>query len=589
MKKLITVLGLIIVPLFSGGIAGSGEIHVTGIKAFHRNGQTFVTWKDVAEGAAGAKYRYTVYRSDAPITRNNVGQAQPVIRGILNNSCKLLGLDLKTKDRLDPEKPRIRLTDGGEFLPMWSGVGVHTVTKPGQGYYAVVATDLALKPLSHVEPGKSATTQPVTEKVAAVQPIRQFAAGQRPNQIGKISGRKNLPLYVQLHASCSSKAWQARSGDYFTYFAPRKELGWRAGQPGVFGLAEGGKDHPRLTLAPRDTMNSPGGVRGIENLWFGLLCQPNWATEKVQRAYPFSEQRVDWIIKWTLKKYSADPNRICMGGQSMGAWGTFTIGLKRPDVFAALYPTGPKCHQWILYGFGKVSRVYLRGPTPEKKIRSSDLAKLGGKPPLMPDGQTEFFDYLNLISYVEKTHRDLPFACFIGGRHGGKPWSSYAKWENMVSMVKALTANHHGFAFGWDNKGHGSARKQFKLLCKYYPWHVFALNKSYPAFGNSSIDDDIGPDGPKEGYINVGFVWKDVVDQAGKWSVKISNSESKGDMTVDVTPRRGQQFKPQPGQKLKWTNSAGGSGNLTVDKWGLVTVARVIIPKGQTVSLTIQR
>ena len=148
---------------------------------------------------------------------------------------------------------------------------------------------------------------------------------------------------------------------------------------------------------------------------------------------------------------------------------------------------------------------------------------------------------------------------------------------------------HHGFGFGWDNGGHGSARNQFRMLCKYYPWHLFALNRSYPAFGNSSIDDELGPDGPKEGYVNVGFVWKDVVDEKGKWSAKISNGEAKEDMTADVTPRRCQEFKPKPGEKLKWTSSAGGSGQVAADQWGLVTVEKVKIPKGKEITLTIRR
>ncbi len=548
------------------GVSPAGEPEVTGIAVFHRHGQTFVTWKDVAEGEAGAEYRYSVYRADKPITQENLDKAEVVIQGILSNSCKLQGMDLTAKYRLDPKKPRVKLTEGGEPLAMWTGVGVHTVAADGKGYYAVVATDLALKPLSRVAAGESATTEPVEEKVAPFQPIKQVSAETRHKEIGKISGKKGLPLYVQLHASCSSKAWMAYRGDYFTYFAP-KEFGWRAGQPGVFGLSERKDESGRayLCLVPRDTMNKPDGKRGVENLWFGLWCKPNWSTETEPRAYPFSEKRVEWIIDWVLKNYGADPNRICIGGQSMGAWGTFSIGLKRPRTFAALYPTGPKCRHGTLYR--------ARG---RKHYR-------GRKPPMMPDGKTSFFDYLDLVAFVERTHGDLPFACFIGGRHGG-----YAPWKDMVPMVKALTKNHHGFGFGWDNRGHGSARTQFKLLRKYYPVEKFALNKSYPAFGNSSIDDDMGPDGPKEGYVNVGFVWKSVVDEKDKWSATISNAEAKVDMTVDVTPRRCQDFKPKPGESFKWT-AAGESGNVTADEWGLVTVEKVKIKQGQETTLTLSR
>jgi hypothetical protein len=44
----------------------AGESEVTAIHAVHRHGQTFVTWKDVAEGDEGSKFRYSLYRADKP-------------------------------------------------------------------------------------------------------------------------------------------------------------------------------------------------------------------------------------------------------------------------------------------------------------------------------------------------------------------------------------------------------------------------------------------------------------------------------------------------------------------------------------------
>jgi hypothetical protein len=260
------------------------------------------------------------------------------------------------------------------------------------------------------------------------------------------------------------------------------------------------------------------------------------------------------------------------------------VGLKRPELFAALYPTGPKCRATAVYGWPRINRQ-----NPTEEIPAAKLAEIGGKPPMLPDGQARFFDYLDLVAFVEQTHRDLPFPCFIGGREGRKPWAGYAPWEDNVAMVKALTRNRHGFGFGWDNKGHGSARVQFEKLKQYYPPQLFALNRSYPAFGNSSIDDDLGPNGPDEGYVNVGFAWKDVVDEAGKWSATISNGEAKADMTADVTPRRCQNFKPAAGEKLRWTSSSGAAGDATADQWGLVTVEKLAIPLGKPVTLTIQK
>src|SRR5437867_1552365 len=48
---------------------------VTDIRAVCRHGQTFVTWQDVAAGEEGARYRYGLYRSNRPITADNLKQA----------------------------------------------------------------------------------------------------------------------------------------------------------------------------------------------------------------------------------------------------------------------------------------------------------------------------------------------------------------------------------------------------------------------------------------------------------------------------------------------------------------------------------
>ena len=129
------------------------------------------------------------------------------------------------------------------------------------------------------------------------------------------------------------------------------------------------------------------------------------------------------------------------------------------------------------------------------------------------------------------------------------------------------------------------------LITKYYPATKFARNVSYPAFGRSSIDSKLGggskEDGDREGGINLGFAWKDVIDEQGKWSVTVSNELCQDTMTVDVTPRRGQKFKLQPGAKCQWTTSTGASGTVTADAWGLVTAPGVVIKTGETTALTI--
>src|SRR5262245_27225306 len=137
----------------------------TDARAVSRNGQTFVTWTDAAQGEAGSKYRYALYRSDRPITKENPGEL--CYGGILNNSAKQFGYAFTMKDRLDPAKPTCILEEGGAPMPGGSGLAVCTVRKDGRSHYAIVATDATGKPL-----GDPAPTGAVEEKVAPLQPIK---------------------------------------------------------------------------------------------------------------------------------------------------------------------------------------------------------------------------------------------------------------------------------------------------------------------------------------------------------------------------------------------------------------------------------
>ena len=54
---------------------------------------------------------------------------------------------------------------------------------------------------------------------------------------------------------------------------------------------------------------------------------------------------------------------------------------------------------------------------------------------------------------------------------------------------------------------------------------------------------------------------------------------------VDITPRKVQHFKPDPGTLLSWENrdfETGDvleSGEITVDEWGLFTIEQTMVSK----------
>jgi hypothetical protein len=205
----------------------------------------------------------------------------------------------------------------------------------------------------------------------------------------------------------------------------------------------------------------------------------------------------------------------------------------------------------------------------------------------MSDGKTSYDDYVDGPRFAAARHDDLPFLCWACGRNDG-----YATWQEHIDMVKALTAAHHGFAFSWNNGNHGGG-PGMKGLENYHLTAKLARDRSYPALGNSSLNQNMGngdpTDGDLVGGINLGFDWKDVVDDENQWIVTLSNDLAKVDMTVDVTPRRCQKYKARPGDSFRWTASTGGSGVVTADEHGLVTVPRVVIQPGKGTTLRIDR
>src|SRR5262249_19402982 len=304
----------------------------------------------------------------------------------------------------------------------------------------------------------------------------------------------------------------------------------------------------------------------FETMWFGYYCIPQGAKHTEPRVYRFTENRLLWMIDWSIQRYGADPQRVSMGGSSMGGLGSINVGFRHPELFAAVYPTTTPSLWWPPSSFhGNQGR---------------------DTKPLMADGKTSYVDYTNSPKFAADRHEDMPFLGWAVGRRDGNH-----NWQEYIDMVKAMTANHHGFTFSWNDGGHSEGPRAQGPISKYYPADKFARNRSYPALGNSSIDSKMGNgdklDGDMVGGINLGFDWKDVIDEKAKWSITLSNELVKDEMTVDVTPRRCQQFKPRPGDQIRWTTSNGDSGTVAADKWGLVTVSRINIKAGKATVLTL--
>ena len=525
-----------------------------------------MSWRDREEGEAGQAFRYKLYRSSEPIEDDtDLAEAELIADQILNNSGQLFGYGFYPSGRVDPKQSMSITAEGGEPLPLWSGLWVASVQENGCGYYAVIATNPEGVPVESVDPGVNATVEPVAEQVMPQTAMKVFDSADREGpyvQQTQITGTSNLPLVVVLHASHGSGGPVPGGdyGDYYQYFGDRS-MGYQEGLPGIFAVTETKGENATLAVRGRDTIIDPRGPRPRETFWFGYIAEKLTTGEIF--AYPFTRIRQDWIVKWTIAKYKADPNRVSAKGGSMGAGGMMLYALRHPETFSAIYPDRPR----------------LQGKALTSLVGDTETTLLSG---------ASWQEELDAVRFVQNHPEDLPFVGWNLGRRDG-----FFDWAPNIEMVQALTEGRHGFAFAWNNGDHSGGAESRHVIQRWYPHTKFARNESYPAFSNSSIDDDMGTgdktDGDLEGGVNLGFDWEVTEDTVDRWQVSISNALAVEEMTVDVTPRRLQHFSPTAGEQLSYTDSLGGARTINADLAGLATVTGVRIQVGESTTITITR
>jgi predicted peptidase len=80
-------------------------------------------------------------------------------------------------------------------------------------------------------------------------------------------------------------------------------------------------------------------------------------------------------------RHRVDTNRVYLTGLSMGGFGTWALGAKHPERFAAIAP---------ICGGGEVIDLYLTTPARQKALRSLGVwAFHGGKDPVVPLAESE--------------------------------------------------------------------------------------------------------------------------------------------------------------------------------------------------------
>lgn len=365
---------------------------------------------------------------------------------------------------------------------------------PGQPIYAGIAQPFVPQP-------------PAYESLGAITIINQGAAlpHTTPGQT----------LVLSLHASGSSgggagdgrrySAEVAGSLAYDTYtdWAFKAQRGLAVDHlPGVNGL----------TLIPTDVFGKYASNAVRESYWMGFtgMGQPEMRL--------ITERRVDALVRWANENLPISATRRCVTGGSMGAWGTLTYGIRRPDMFAALYPDRPR---WRWSNYNNKTANYAHWVSGAVTVNEASTLTLSAE-----DGGGKIYDRLNVMGYAADPSNKIPWIGWCIGRSDG-----FSDFRDHVAAVAALRAAKRGFAFAWNDGTHvtGSILSQVK---RSYPYGTFEIGKGYPLFTNHSGDQD--PSIDLVGGINLGLSFRNVIESASGWSCQITSLD--GPRTVTVEP-----------------------------------------------------
>ena len=587
---------------------------VSELSATYRSGQVWLNWKEsqdlwggnadltwdafltkaghtvdgpVPKDAEG-ELRFRVYRSDKPITAENIGRAQLLAEVAPGSGYNTnIGAERKGAGKV------YRLSvEPGKPLPPGYGLYVHSVRSAGTGYYAVVAAANGLE--NTVEVGKGNTAGPVEEKVAEPEPLLERESVTDLKDAKFVQQSYSLwcdyplaprPLRYDIVASFCPEAMKKPAPLTLT----------RGHSWGNMPEPPGASKLMGVVIAPSSDWPNTfyTGINSAFNTLKGAE-QGEWVPGELRRA--------DVLIRWAQKTWPIDPQRIIAATGSGGM-----VELERAGTYS------------YIYGWGLAELT--------KGFQCMDRAKqTWGPPEAFAGRKSEDNPYLraDYSSYIlADGRRELPYFMMIMG------WGMHMTemgWPPIPRMLSAMQTSKRAFVASWSQVSSWGWQQTPVHKAVWEGRIDVQRDQSLPAFGNCSLDDNPGDgtlaSGDLEGQINGYLLWDTgaIVDEPGRWEMTIwvDASARRPECVVDLTPRRCQKFKAEPGQRFKWTVSLLGeaeaappraraattasapaapppqptvvqSGSSDADQSGLVTMLRLNLQRGTRYRVALQK
>lgn len=552
----------------------------SGLQVVHRSGQSFVTWQ---EDSGVTSEGYHVYRSTSPITTANIGQAQKLTAkwGALDDNTShhaLTGVGAPAN---------FVIQDLG--LPLSDNQGLFVYTLPaggaGNAYYAVTEVVSGVENQT-LTAGSNSLSSPVLDTVAPPQPVLV-------STINDGHGR----VYTQyMDYNNWNPTFQGYAYNYSVALPTNYDssVAWPLRlMPHAYGeryRLESFSDFnwPVIEVFPDDAGAQSGFVN---SWWYGFAADHNYRTDgpipTSGSVENFTEQRLLQMIDQVKANFNVDPQAIHIQGNSMGASGALSLGMRYGDVFAWIFASEPMtnygANPLFQGGFEEVwgtqaahLPIVSRGPY------ASRLTKYNG---------TDVYEWMNHQQMLS-VMRSEPMAMLMVG-HGKV--DDVIDWQTQgLPIVAALNNARVAFTaenrHNWDHNWMGFDSMNEAMFgvpnVGRTDW-IFRKDSSLIAFSDASGSGPLVSAPTGTDYYNLALDWSvpwnnfgaAIVDSVNQYAVTLRSRA--GIQTASVTPQRTSAFKVAPGTTVDWQNinvsttQVLQSGIVIADSAGLVTIPGV--------------
>ena len=581
------IAGAVLITLAAGAARAD---QVTGLTAFHRSGQTFLTWTS----PPGTGWIYRVYASGVPIVSDNALRSARMVGAVGDSTWYDRRLSALTGTiysfRVDSLAPPLDPTNG---------LYVHTPDGAATTYYAVTAQrgPLLAEDRTLVVDGNTLL----------------HAVRERPDPPDLVFQRVLPNKYV---APAIYTLWTSDQGTsdfpamsnipsnpYDCAVTPRGPAG---SNPLLVGLhARGGNflqgiygtGHPGEWVL---SLDDPLFNADANTFWFGYHESYDITSDTNLPpvdgvVHDYTMRRVIYSLEWAERRFSIDRGRVYGYGFSMGGIGSLLLAMRRPDLIAAVMTVA-----------AKVDFSFLNDPVPTSGFNLGNglrqtTDKLWGavETDLPSSDGVSIYSALNdgWVAGQLSPSAVPPILAFNGKN------DIVVGWAEKLPFYRDMRTAHQGGYFFWDMRDHlQNADAPWSPAQDSWYLYRFRSDRSFPALSNCSVDNDPGDGNPTVGdsigCINCWVEWDTtVVDRNVDWSTRLWTRDlprttgwvtGPDSVVVDVTPRRLQQFRVVQGASYHYTvtrESDGAvlrSGALQPDAGSLLTLTQVPVYKTGT-------